>query len=125
MSKILKRKYVKDRTEFRAELYEVMKNDLTLAMLIQQIYISYKDRRALWKVFEILGFNHKEAYKAICDADIPLRMMSGRYDEIFNNLYFIKRDIYEKYSRKVPERYALGDAYGVARRVLREQSKYR
>lgn len=123
VSKILKRKYAKDRASFRCELYEVMKEDLTLAMFIQQIYISYNDRRLLWKSFEILGFNHKEAYRSICDANIPLRMMSGRYDEIFNNLYFVQRDIYDKYNRKIPERYALGDAYGVALRVFKEQSK--
>lgn len=98
-----------------------MKDNVTLAMLIQQVYISYKDRRLLWKIFEITGFNYKEAYSAICDSGIPLKMTSGRYDEVFNNLYFVEREIYEKYSRKIPARYALGDALSVAYRVFREQ----
>lgn len=121
MSRIIKRKYAKDRAAFKADLYKEIKDDLAIAMLIQQIYISYNDRRLLFESFEILGFNYKDAYKAICDANIPRRMMSGRYDEIFNNLYFVKRDIYNQYSRKIPGRYALGDAYSVALRVFKEQ----
>lgn len=121
MSKSIKRKYSKTRTQFKNELYDSMREDLTLAMLIQQVYISYKDRRLLLKSFEILGFNYEEAYKAICESGIPRKMTSGRYDEIFHNLYFTRRDIYKKYHETIPGRYALGDALSVAYRVFREE----
>lgn len=99
-----------------------MKEDLTLALFVQHIYISFNDRRLLFKTFGILGRRHRDAYKEVCDSDIPERMMSGRYDEIFNNLYFVKREIYNKYNRKIPSTYALGDAYSVCKRVLSDYS---
>lgn len=119
MSKILKRQYREDRKAFRQDLYEVMKDDMTLALLMQLVKIASKDKSLLYQVFEITGFNHPAAYREICNEGIPSKITCGSYDKVFRNLYFTHRELYDKYSDKIPEVYALGDAYSVALAVFK------
>ena len=123
MSKIIKRKYKQSRKEFKRDLYKIMQGNVTLALLVQQVCISKIEHKLLYEVFEITGFRHREAYKEICDHNIPTRMFEGKSHSIFNKLYFVNQDIYYKYIGKIPETYVFGDAYSVAKRVFRECKK--
>lgn len=125
MSKILKRKYIKERKAFKIELYQLMKDDLMMAMLFQQIFINYTQRRLLHEVWYRLGTKHYDIYKnEFCGENgLTGKMMCGRFDEAFFNLYFINQPLYEKYVRLIPERYALGDALSVAYKVIAEFSR--
>lgn len=97
-----------------------MKDNLTLALLIQQIHIGKREHDLLYEVFEITGFRHKAAYKEICDHNIPTRMYEGNSHRLFKTLYFVDKNIYMKYAMTIPEVYAMGDAYAVALSVFRE-----
>ena len=122
MSKILKRKYRSERKQFKHELYEAMKNDLQMAMLIQQIFINRTQRSIIYETWYRLGTQYPQVYKeGFCeDNSLHGKMMTGRSHEVFHNLYFINNELYMKYHRKIPEVYALGDALAVAYRVFRE-----
>lgn len=122
MSKILKRKYRNERKKFRHELYEVMKNDLKMAMLIQQIFINKRQSTIIHEIWYRLGTQYPQVYKeGFCgENSLHGKMMTGKFDELFFNLYFINNELYMKYKRKIPEVYALGDALSVAYRVIRD-----
>lgn len=123
LSKIIKRKYKYQRNAFKNALYEIMKDNLTLALLVQQIHIGKREHDLLYEVFEITGFRHKDAYKEICQHNIPTRMYEGSSHRLFNQLYFVDKDLYIKYAGTIPEKYAMGDAYAIATRVFREYAK--
>lgn len=121
MSKILKRKYRNCRKEFRMELYEKAKENKALAMLIIKTYTSYQHNKHITLVGELLGHHHKIAYKDYCDK-LMGKHITGR-DDIFHSLYFAEQSLYEKYSRRIPQVYAMGDALGVACKVLKENKR--
>lgn len=117
MSKILKRKYKEERLNFKHDLYDVVKNNNAFAMMIVETYSANRHRSHIHKVWELLGFNHKEAYKDYCDK-LMGKMLTGR-DEIFRSIYFADKELYNKYHDKIPECYAMGTALGVAYKILK------
>jgi hypothetical protein len=117
MSRIIKRKYKQARREFKQDLYEAVKDNPAFAMLIIETYAAQKHKYHIMKVWELLGFHHKEAYRDYCDK-LMGKHLTGRH-EIMRSLYFVNRALHEKYSRRIPERFAMGDALGIAYRVLR------
>lgn len=127
MGRSLKRKFRNDRLDFKKDLYEIMKDDLAMAMLIQQIHINKRHSFIILKTWEILGLNYPEVYKeGFCGKNsLHGKMMSGKSYDLFHNLYFLDQDIYKKYSRKIPPTYALGDALSVAYVVINRKEKER
>lgn len=117
MSKQLKRKYKTIRREFNRDLNARVSQNRALATMIIKTYTASQHRRHIMKIWELLGFHHKEAYKDYCDK-LGRKHLCGR-DELMHSLYFAEKDLYDKYVRKIPERYAMGEALGVAYRALR------
>ncbi|AZV56057.1 hypothetical protein [Clostridium sp. AWRP] len=116
MRRHFRKKYRKCRKEMKADLRVIMKNNLELSMLIQKIYITYYQRRMLHKIWYVLDTKYTDIYKnEFCGENgLVGKMLCGNWDEFFTNMYFIDRAFYEKYSRRIPEEAALGDAYAVA-----------
>ncbi|MDE8676479.1 hypothetical protein [Priestia aryabhattai] len=117
MSRTIKRRYKQTRQEFKRDLYEVVKDNRAFAMLIIETYAAQKHKYHIMKVWELLGFYHKEAYRDYCDK-LMGKHLTGRH-EIMRSLYFADKNLHEKYWRRIPERYAMGDALGIAYRVLK------
>lgn len=117
VSRQIKRKYKKVRTEFRKDLLEKAKENKALAMLIIETYTAWQHRSHIMKIWELLGFNHREAYQDYCDK-LMGKHLTGR-DDIWRSLYFCEKELYDKYRMQIPEVYAMGDALGIAYRVLR------
>lgn len=116
MRRHFRKKYRKRRKEMKAELRIMMKNNLQLIMLIQKIYITYYQRCMLHKVWYILGTKYHDIYKnEFCrENGLVGKMLCGNFDKFFTNMYFIDRNFFSKYNRRIPEKAALGDAYAVA-----------
>lgn len=99
-----------------------MHGNITLALLVQQLHIGNREYDLIHEVFEITGFRHKAAYKEICERKIPQRLYDGNSHSLFKHLYFGGKTMYMKYVGSIPEMYALGDAYAIAKRVLSEHA---
>ena len=120
MSRILKRKYRARRKAMKADLTELMKDNMTLVLLVRDIYIARRQRYMLHEIWYILGTKYRDIYtKEFCGTGgLTGEMICGRFDELSNTMYFIDKDFYMKH-RGIPECYAVGDAYAVARRYMR------
>lgn len=119
MNSRMTKKYKDLRKEFKKDIYEIAKNNSAFAMLIIETYVASQHRKHIMQVWALLGFNHKEAYKDYCDK-LMGKHLTGR-DEIFRSIYFVDKEIYNKYIYKIPECYAMGDALAVAYKVLKEK----
>lgn len=121
MRNIVKRRNPKIRqirNDFKNELYKEMEFNKGLAIAIINTYTSWQHRKHILKIWELLGFNHKEAYKDYCDKLLG-KHLTGRED-IWKTLYFGGcKDLRIKYLRRIPEVCAMGDALGVAYKVLK------
>ncbi|MFD6509361.1 hypothetical protein [Bacillus sp. NPDC060175] len=113
----LKRKYRQVRKEFKKDIFEVAKNNRAFAMMIIETYSAGKHKTHITKVWELLGIHHPEAYKDYCDK-LMGSSLCGRHD-IMRSIYFSDKELYDKYYCKLPERYAMGDALGIAYKVLK------
>ena len=106
------------RNQFKNDLYKEMESNKGLAIAIINTQTSWKHRRHIHKIWELLGFNHKEAYKEYCDK-LMGKHLTGN-ETIWKTLYFGGcEDLRSKYSRKIPEVYAMGDALSVAYKILK------
>ncbi|MDT8718306.1 hypothetical protein IAI10_16685 [Clostridium sp. 19966] len=117
-----RRKYIKARKEMKIELKALMKDNVTLMMLIRDIYIAYSQRRLIHKIWYELGTKHHDIYqKEFCGENgLVGKMLCGRYDEFFTTMYSINKDFYKKYVRRIPDKVALGDAYAVAINYMKQ-----
>ncbi|PFJ33174.1 hypothetical protein [Bacillus thuringiensis] len=117
MSRSHKRKYRVARTNFKRDLLKAVENNRAFAMLIIQTHRANQHRRHITKIWELLGFNHPEAYKDYC------KQIGGQHlcgsEDIWKSIYFADKEIHDKYRLSIPEMYAMGDALGIAYRVLR------
>lgn len=105
---------------FRKELYVACKTNKALAMLCIETYTAHHHLKHIMQIWHLLGRYHKEAYKDYCNK-LMGKTLTGE-DEIFHSLYFAQKELYDKYFGKIPQRVALGDALGVAYKVLKEVS---
>lgn len=87
-------------------------------MMIVSTYAASKHRDHIGKIWELLGFHHREAFDDY-NKKLGGQMLSGR-DEIMRAIYFVDKELYEKYIYEIPERYAMGDALSVAYKMLRQ-----
>lgn len=92
---IAKRKYKKIRKEFKADIKEALKNNRALGMAILNTYIADKHRTHIHKIWYLLGTKHRD-------------------ENLYDTLYFSGyEEIRNKYHRKLPERIAFGEIYGI------------
>ncbi|WHY76253.1 hypothetical protein QNH20_19305 [Neobacillus sp. WH10] len=115
----LKNKYKAIRKEFKADLTKIIQHNRAFGMMVISTYTASQHRTHIMKVWELLGFNHPEAYKDYCDKLFG-KHLTGR-DEIMRSIYFVDKELYNKYIYKIPEAYAMGDALAVAYRVMRSK----
>ena len=115
-----RKKWKSNRKQFRKDLEIAMSNNHALAMLAIETYSAYQHRRHIMKIWEFLGFNHREAYRDYCDKLFGSHLTGE--NRIMKSLYFADREIYDKYRKIIPERAAMGDALGVAYKTLKKAS---
>jgi hypothetical protein len=114
LSKISKRKWKDIRKEFKKDIINECSQNKAFSIMIIETYTASQCRKHIMQIWALLGHNHKEAYKDYCNK-LMGKSLTGR-SEIVRNLYFANKELYEKYSRKIPECYAMGEALGVALR---------
>ena len=93
--------------------------DERLAMLIIMTYTADKHRQHIMKMWEFLGYNHRDAYHGYIESDFSGKMLTG-HEDIWRSLYFTNREIRDKYMYEIPERFAMGDALNVAYQYMKE-----
>lgn len=109
----------KIRNEYKNVLFKEMENNKALAIAVINTFTSWKHRRHIHKIWELLGFKHKKAHKDYCNKLIG-KHLSGD-ETIWKTLHFGGyEDIKEKYYRLIPEMHAMGDALAVAYRILKK-----
>ncbi|NWL87578.1 hypothetical protein DMN77_08165 [Paenibacillus sp. 79R4] len=119
MSKILKRRYKQSRIEFKSELLERCEDNKALAMLLLETYVAWHHMRHIGKIWAMFRNPDYREFQMDYSKNLFGKHLSGRSD-IWHSLYFADRGLYDKYARKIPECYAMGDALGIAYRVLRK-----
>lgn len=116
MSKTIKRKWKNIRKEFKADIFKECTENRSFAMMIVETYVASQMRSHIMEIWSLLGRNHKEAYKDYCD-NLMGKSLTGR-SEVLRSIYFSNKELYQKYFREIPEAFAMGDAYGIALRVI-------
>lgn len=107
-----KRQWKQKRKEFRKDILELCKNNPALCMAIINQYTSWKHHKHIMRIWDLLGFNHKAAYKDYCDK-LMGQTLSGDFG--FNKtLYFISPELYKKWYMGLPEKLKMSEAYGSA-----------
>lgn len=119
MSKILKRRYKQSRIEFKKELTEKCKENKALAMLLIKTYVAWHHRRHIGEVWAMFINPEYRKFQLDYNENLFGKHLSGR-DDIWHSLHFADKDLCDKYRFEIPEVYAMGDALGVAYRVLKE-----
>ncbi len=120
MSKIIKRKYKKARAEFKKELLVRCEKNKALAMLIVETYSAWHHRRHITKIWGMFRNPEYEVFHKAYSKELLGKHLMGRND-IWRSLYFCERELHDKYSRLIPEVYAMGDALGIAYRALKSK----
>ncbi|MFD2330648.1 hypothetical protein ACFSR7_15455 [Cohnella sp. GCM10020058] len=115
-----RRRFYKVRREFKHDLYAKAEHNPAMAVMIIKTYAASQHRSHIMNVWWLLR-NHRAA-QADYNENLFGKHLTGR-DEIMNSLYFAEPELYHKYSRKLPEAYAMGDALAVAYSILREMKK--
>ncbi|MBK5474398.1 hypothetical protein JFU54_28860 [Bacillus sp. TH19] len=113
----VKRKHRQIRKEFKKDIFEVAKNNRAFAMMIIETYTASQHRTHIMKIWELIGFNHPEAHKDYCDKLMGKHLCGT--SEIMKSIYFADKELHDKYRHKIPECYAMGDALGIAYKVLK------
>ena len=118
MSKQIKRKYRKARQQFRKELKSKCESNRALAMLIFETYRAQHHRRHIFKIWAMFKNPEFHNFRQAYNKELFGKVLTGS-DDIWHSLYFADKELYDKYSRLIPEKFAMGDAFGVARKVLK------
>lgn len=121
MSKQIKRKYRKERQQFRKDLKIQCDQNAALAMLIIRTYRAehhFRHITKIWSMFRDPSFhNFHQAY----NERLFGKVLTGQ-DDIWHSLYFAEKELYDRYNSKIPSCYAMGDALGVAYKSLKKKS---
>lgn len=115
----IRRKYRKLRYEFKKELFKSFRENKALAMLVIETYTSWQHR---WHIMQIWGMLRNPEFKNFHKAyteQLFGKHLTGRND-IWRSFYFAGYQNLYEYRKKIPEKMAMGDALGVAYRVLME-----
>ncbi|WP_163538287.1 hypothetical protein [Gracilibacillus sp. YIM 98692] len=118
MSKIIKRKYRKIRSDFKKELYESMKENHALAMLVIETYTAWKHRNHILKIWGMFRNPDYKAFQKDYSKNLMGQHLTGSID-IWRSFHFAKYENLTDYKYKIPEKYAMGDALGMAYKVLK------
>lgn len=125
MSRQIKRKYKQTRLAFKNDLLAVCEDNNALAMLIIETYAAWHHKRHITQIWSMFRNPDYSEFQADYSKNLMGKHLCGRED-IWRSLYFTEKELYTKYKGKIPETYALGDALGVAYRVLQaNQNKER
>lgn len=119
MSKILKRRYMQTRKEFRQDLYVVAKQNKALAMLVIVTFNAWHHRDHIGKIWYMFRKPEYAAFHAEYSEKLFGQHLAGR-DDIWKSLFFGCHELYNKYHGRIPEMYAMGDALSVAYKALKE-----
>ena len=109
------------RKNFKADLYDLATQNPAIPILIIETYRSYQHFRHIARIWDLLR-NHSAAYEEY-NEELFWQGLAGTSD-IFKSLHFATPTLYNKYSRKIPPSYALGDALAIAYRILKENEKH-
>ncbi|MCR6108602.1 hypothetical protein HXA34_20140 [Salipaludibacillus agaradhaerens] len=118
MSKQIKRQYKKTRIQFKKELFKKCKDNKALAMMIIQTYTAWHHRRHIAMIWAMLKNPEYSTFKKDYSETLMGKHLTG-HDGIWRSFYFADKELYDNYSSKIPVVYAMGDAVGVAYRVLK------
>lgn len=112
----LKKKYYQIRRQFRIDLHAAMKNNPAIAVAIIKTYRASSYMSHIGKIWWMMR-NHP-GFREEYHNELFGKILTGE-DALFHSLYFAAPDIWQKYYRKIPEEFAMGDALGVSYRVLK------
>lgn len=115
-----KKKYKYIRREFRAELYQEMKLNRSLAVLTVTTYAAYKHRMHIAKIWELLGNGRYPAANRAYNKKLFGKHLCGD-ENIFKSFYLANPYLHGKFFNKIPKRIALGDALNVAYQILKKE----
>jgi hypothetical protein len=122
MGRQLKRKYKKVRVEFKKDLYHHFHKNPALAMLAIETYVAWHHKRHITLIWGMFRHPEFENFRRAYDKELFGKHLTGS-SNIWKSLYFSDRELHDKYRRKIPEMFAMGDALGVAYRVLHEKQQ--
>ena len=113
------RKWKQKAREFKRDLGLEMNRPLAICII--KTYSAHRHRKHIYKVWEFLGFNYPEVYRAYCDK-VQGSHITGR-DDFFHSISFACPFIYRKYFTKLPEQIALGLALSVSLSYVQKVQK--
>ena len=122
MSKIIKRKYKNLRKEFRAELHKAMSENKALAMLAIETYTAWHNRRHILKIWGMFRNPNYKEFRDDYQKNLMGKHLTGRI-EIWKSFHFAGFPNLYDYRYSIPETFAMGDALGIAYKVLRKEQK--
>ena len=109
-----KKKWKSARIDFKKDLNKLLKDKPILCALIVETMTTSRIRSHVYKVRELLGFHHREAYNDY-NQKLAGQMLTGR-ESIWYPLFLANPDLVKKWSKNIPHSYAFADAYAVAKR---------
>ncbi|MGG4217286.1 hypothetical protein ABEW32_03530 [Paenibacillus jamilae] len=119
MSRYIKNKYRSVRKEFREDMYDAIKENPALGMLVIKTYVASKHRAHIHKIWGM--FFDYPAFAKDYKENLMGQHLTGR-DEIFHSLYFAAPKIRDKYLWRIPEAFAMGDALAAAYKAMRREN---
>lgn len=122
MSRIIKRRFKQHRMEFKRDLRKAMDQNAALAMLAVETYRASQHRRHIGLIWQMFRNPNYAEFQREYDDQLFGKHLTGD-ENIWRSLHFADRDLYDRYSRKIPETMAMGDAVGVAYQILNKQKR--
>lgn len=122
MSSQRKRQYRKTRSRFTYAVKMRVRENPALGMLILETRAAWHHRRHIGQIWAMF---RNPAYKDFRDdysRHLFGKSLTGRSD-IWRSLRVGAPDLFDTYYGKIPERFAMGDAYGAALRELNHQQR--
>jgi hypothetical protein len=117
--KQLKRRYKNVRSEFKQELRKSMSENKALAMLVIETYTAWKHKDHILNIWGMFRNPDYKNFQRDYSDNLMGKHLTGRVD-IWRSFYFSGYQNLYDYKYKIPEKFAMGDALGVAYEVLRK-----
>jgi hypothetical protein len=121
MSRITKRRYIIARREFKKELSIATSENKALAMLIIETYTAWHHRRHITKIWAMFKNPEYREFQQEYSNNLMGKHLTGRVD-IWRSFHFSGYENLYKFKKLIPEKFAMGDALGIAYRTLKNQN---
>ena len=124
MGRKTKRQYRIIRKEFKTEVRKRMETNHAYAMMVVQTFSSWHYKKhitAIWGMFQNPDYRRFE--KAYSET-LKGKVLSGK-EGIWQTLSVVDRKLHDAFNKKIPVKYAMGDALAVAYQVLKEPEKHK